>query len=307
MPRRDWVRYGALVAALFVIVFGALGWMLWEYKQAQTRQRQAAAAYDPKSTDDRASDACGQSVGIADYLNCILREVKPQREDKRSEYDLQAQQDMAAWALGMLVVSFLGLIATILGAVLLTLSLIYSARATQAAADAADAAGKTLAAERAWITWDRIYRGRVKNSILNDVYNDDAVAFAGGWINSGRSPALKPSIINKKLVVPVQDSTVPTFTDTLGDAKSTDSSVGVGRSISGAWAILTDEETQALARGEINVWFYSKVEYTDIFYPNVTRVSEACWRIMSADAVYDTATQQSGVVMSATGPQNRVT
>ena len=145
MSIRNWITVSAVVTAIaFAVAFAGGAWLLSNYKQYQAEQRQDASRYSGQAAEQIKNDPCVRMGGIVDGVRCFLQEAHAQREDQRAKYHLEAQQDMAAWTLGMLVISFVGLIATIFGAVLLSLSLVYSARATKAAADAAIAADRTL-------------------------------------------------------------------------------------------------------------------------------------------------------------------
>lgn len=81
--------------------------------------------------DQRADESAGQhardtesaikslciGTDLAAIQKCVEEQVRAQHESQRSEYDLSAQQAMADWALGVLVVSFVTLIATVAGVI----------------------------------------------------------------------------------------------------------------------------------------------------------------------------------------------
>lgn len=165
MPVRDWVRYGALAALILAVVASA--GTLWVYRQGQTEQRQEAASYSSEIADQQSYDPCARLSGFVDGLNCVFREVKGSRENQRAEYDLKAQQDMAAWALALLIVSALGLMVTTVGVVYVAMTFRETRRMVEEASRSNDAAmiaaraaqesvKVAVTSQRPWVGMDNI-------------------------------------------------------------------------------------------------------------------------------------------------------
>jgi hypothetical protein len=185
MSRSDWLRYGTLVA-LIIAVIAATIWTLREYKQDQAQQRQEASAYDSERADQQGYDPCLLDTGFIDRLNCFLRELKTQRADKRAEADLKAQQDMAAWALALLIVSALGLIVTTAGVLLVLWSLKLARESIAKAAEANELSRQAMFAnQRPWIPYPKIKL----DSDLSYTKNGACFSILLEFRNSGRTPA----------------------------------------------------------------------------------------------------------------------
>jgi len=117
MPFRAWMF--AVTIGLAVIL-GAL-WLSIDavlvYKQDRTNEGIAAAEYEAQASQ-HSPNACRAVMaesGIFDWLTCLTNNVSVDGGVKQSEYDLKAQQDMAVWALGMLIVTVWIAIITFLG------------------------------------------------------------------------------------------------------------------------------------------------------------------------------------------------
>jgi hypothetical protein len=114
--------------------------------------------------------------------------------------DLKAQQSMADSAKGSLKVAWIQLFGSLVGIVILVLTLIATVRATKAAQDSADAARQAISLERAYMTFDRTEEeGQLP---------EHKVQFIVFWRNTGRTPA----ILLRKSFMP-KSATIPTGTD----------------------------------------------------------------------------------------------
>jgi len=87
------------------------------YQQYQASQRVDAAAYRA-GTANQGPESCRSIVsdeGLIDWFTCVVQVVTADGGAKQAEYDLKAQQDMAAWAFGMLIVTVWLTVITLLG------------------------------------------------------------------------------------------------------------------------------------------------------------------------------------------------
>lgn len=141
MPNRDWRVYGAIAGV--IIAAGLSGWWLWEYKQDQAQQRQEAARDDAEGAEQQWYYSCFQLSGIVDRVSCIASQISRESPDKTAQHDLNAQQDMATWALGVFITSIFSVFLTTAGVILIWRTLYYTkdaAESTRIAAEASKAA-----------------------------------------------------------------------------------------------------------------------------------------------------------------------
>lgn len=117
MPKRYWI----ITALPGLIVFCGALWYSWDrfstYQQNQANERAAAAHYQA-DTAQHSPDSCravmGES-GLFDWLTCLANNISADGGVKQAEYDLKAQQDMSAWALGMLIATVWLTVITLFG------------------------------------------------------------------------------------------------------------------------------------------------------------------------------------------------
>lgn len=105
MPDRYWSRI--LAIGLGPLLIGAVA--LWLYADEQRQQRAETAHHDRDKAYSEAQESCGSISGALDQLYCVLDEAETTEEEKRNEYDLKAQQDMALFALAMAIFTFISL------------------------------------------------------------------------------------------------------------------------------------------------------------------------------------------------------
>jgi hypothetical protein len=209
-----------------------------------------------------------------------------------------------------LILGFVTTVAAIAAAIYARQAASETMRSARAAADAADAANKTLAAERAWITWDHFILAHHNESRVQGVFYRDTFAFCSDWKNTGRSPAINLRTYNMVRIVDrdSDDEEVPYFIIDEGQRRTTEGSVGVGRSISGFWIPISDEETEKFRNGQCDVILYSMVEYNDVFFPTVPRISEITLRITQPrGTMWKDGKAETPVVARGVGRQNRIT
>lgn len=114
-------RYWVFAVALVLIVAGVALWFSWNlfsaYKQNHSNERAAASQYQANAADHSPASCrpvMGES-GLIDWLTCLANNVSTDGSIKQAEYDLKAQQDMSAWALGMLIATIWLTVITLLG------------------------------------------------------------------------------------------------------------------------------------------------------------------------------------------------
>jgi hypothetical protein len=135
-----------------------MGWYLSSQNIQYDKQADHYAAEFAAHTDQEVLKSCGLTPGL-DLIKCLRDELEAERDTKRSEADLAAQQKVAEWSLGAVILSALSLIFTAGGIWLVYLNLhearkvtAQSIAATNTAVDANRIAHDAVFAEhRPWI------------------------------------------------------------------------------------------------------------------------------------------------------------
>ena len=104
MPRGGWRLYAAVGAAIGLVISI---WIVVDYRKGQASERQEATSYNQEDAESSREECVG--ITGTRQLICLIQATKTTQQEKRSEYDLQAQQDMSAWALGLLIAGVWGL------------------------------------------------------------------------------------------------------------------------------------------------------------------------------------------------------
>ncbi len=94
MSQSDWVRKGA-IGALIVTALVGIVWSGLTYRQEQAQQSELTTPHAADPSQKEAREACYGMTGLIDYNHCIAEKQKAQRDEQRTQYDLQAQQQMA--------------------------------------------------------------------------------------------------------------------------------------------------------------------------------------------------------------------
>ncbi len=114
MSTRNWCAF----AALGVIFISLLGWYGWReyniYELEHAKERGKISTYHDDNYDEYVR-SCSVEKNYVLKLMCLIKAVDSNRDAQRSKYDLKAQQDMAEFAYGVLLLSAAGLILTSIG------------------------------------------------------------------------------------------------------------------------------------------------------------------------------------------------
>lgn len=137
---RTWLFIAAF--GIVLVVISALAWASWDifstYKQGHADERNNATQYET-SASEQGPESCGvvmHEIGVFGWLACLAESVSVDGGVKQAEYDLKAQQDMAAWAFGMLIVTVWLSVITLVGVLFVGWTLRETRRAVKAADDA---------------------------------------------------------------------------------------------------------------------------------------------------------------------------
>lgn len=87
-------------------------WALFQVYQSNHADQAAKATDDQSKARQQVFEICQQQPGAV-AANCFAQAHQTYPEDQRSEYDLEAQQDMAEWALFSAVIGAFGALASL--------------------------------------------------------------------------------------------------------------------------------------------------------------------------------------------------
>lgn len=118
----DWralVKTG-LVLAFIAVILGS-GYYSWHYfssyQKRHANERVSASEYEAATTQ-KSPDTCLPIMaesGMVAWFTCLADAVSADGNAKKADYDLNAQQDMAEWALGMFIVTVWLTVITLVG------------------------------------------------------------------------------------------------------------------------------------------------------------------------------------------------
>ena len=180
-------------------MFTAFVWLPYrdEHKQEITEAGQT-------NYEDAVASCAIFSDGVA-HSDCIINRLDAQKEQKRAEYDLRAQQEMSEWALLMLIVTSVGVmyVARTLGATELALK--QNKKAVEASVKAAEMAERAAFSERPWLCYVGLLCGTDPEKTKGVIQVN--------WSNVGRAPAhnLTGAFDFKLVDPPLDPKRVPIF------------------------------------------------------------------------------------------------
>jgi len=172
-----------------------LAWFSWAgfsaYQQDHADERIESAQYEANASKDSPS-ACRaimDEFSFVDWLTCLADNVTADGGEKQAEYDLKAQQDMAEWAFGMLIVTVWLAVITFMGVLFVWRTWVEAKKTTEQAKREADIA------EKSFLTLERPYLA-VKITETQMLHNNQGGARAISYtiMNVGRSPAVLTAI-----------------------------------------------------------------------------------------------------------------
>jgi len=121
MPRSEWLRNLAIVtvAASSIVLLVNVPLSIWEQYDRSShwyREYQEQTQHYKKESADKIAGLCEHVVPANPALrDCLLKGIEAYQQDDTSKQDLKAQQDMAYWALWLLIVSAVGLVVSVGG------------------------------------------------------------------------------------------------------------------------------------------------------------------------------------------------
>ena len=242
-------------ACLVGLILLACGIAIWDISARNTRYDQRAdyrAGQHASNAQDSIEREC---VGTpAAIKECVEKHIRAQHESQRAEHDLSAQQAMADWALGVLAVSFVTLLATVAGVMYVRWTLHETRRIGQAQV-------------RAYMTVGDF------SGYVNDKDGEPKMGMHLVCTNTGQSPALN---VRSKVG---WASDPPPFNEewhaTSAINSAVRSSVGAGASINTKAATnkhkgdpnhsLTRSQIVDVIEGRSIFWAFGVIDYDDVF------------------------------------------
>lgn len=175
-------NFSASSIALWIIalaVWSALVWSLAEQQRYRSGYTDYATGQSAADAREEIESRCLTLSSPEDRATCVESVIASEREDRRAEYDLEAQQNMAKWAVIMAAVAGVQTIIGLAG----TLLLIRTLRQGQDANRIARENG--FVQMRAWVSvgeWN--LEGAGANGRVEGLY------FSLNWKNAGGTPAI---------------------------------------------------------------------------------------------------------------------
>lgn len=196
MSKRYWDGQSApfIVVIVGLLIVGVLAFELASDRERTRYEQQRTADY-AQNAEAHIQRTCVGMDAVAQAV-CIREIVKATNEHQRAERDLSAQQEMARWALYMLIATVATVIVTGVGVYYVRRTLAESVRATNAAVDAAKAGLKANEiAEDAAILGRRMGQAQVR-AYLSCVGGSFSayrgfLTLAFSARNTGQSPAMQ--------------------------------------------------------------------------------------------------------------------
>jgi|GEM_PF-4358537 len=185
----------AIVLAISCIVAWFVG-----YQRELERQR-----HEVNTAAAITIEACLPSIEtlrFGEFTHCLVEVFQADPDALREKFDLKAQQDMALWAFGMLLVSMVGVIITAAGTIYIAATLKEARETTKAAKISAEEARKaTITAQEAVAVAREMGAAQIRAYLAvrevgenperrGDLTLEDKFKVVPFFINSGASPAL---------------------------------------------------------------------------------------------------------------------
>lgn len=242
MFKRAWIA--ALALGLTILAWSA--WQAWDkvegYKREKAAQRQQVA-----ETQARTVYQCLHESWFFPFPSsaiCISEVIQADADAERSNYDLQAQQEMAVWAYAMFLAGIASIGITGLGIILVAATLHEARKTTGAAIAAARAAEESvvearkatnftelaanvardslISADRAWIK----IGGEITGPLVFGT-NDILIKAKFEFRNIGKGPATHVSVFRLCMYADVLDAVEPIRGD-ISDSPSLRIVAGMG-------------------------------------------------------------------------------
>lgn len=270
MPYRSWLLVAALALAVIVVVSGGYySWRLFSaYQESHASDRQQAIEYDRETAEERPS-FCGSvmtEVSILEGIACLGNSMSFESNDQQSRYELKAQQDMAAWALGMLIVTVWLSLITFLGVVFVWKTLV----ATREIATDTRSIGKKQIRPYVAVNSVHFSHGHDSGEPLKALAVFSNIGVTPAFeLRTSMNLALASQPGTRQSELPPADN--PEFFGTLGNG------VNAKRSHLTTGGFSHNRAYQMVINEGWTIHIYGKIEYSDIFGDN--HETNFSWRV----------------------------
>lgn len=180
MPKVDRLIVSGFGCLILLLLIGGL-WHVSSYNHHQREHRERAAGYEVHG-EDRYS-RCAELGNDFERIACLVEQATAEQEQERGRADLNAQQDMATWAVALLWASVIGIVVSLAGIVLIYATL----HETRAMTVATREIGESQT--RAWVLFDGAGSGPVMNTEVLGVPVENGFNVRISFKNFGQSPA----------------------------------------------------------------------------------------------------------------------
>lgn len=290
----------ALFLFLMALALGSVNLVL-KYQASQSNDRDNAREYYQANAHQGPYSCRAVMVesGVLDWLSCLVEAVSAESGEQQAYYDLKAQQDMAAWAFGMLIVTIWLAVITLIGVGFVWKTLVVTQNA------GAEAIAAVHGVERAWLT---VKSAEIKfyGNIGTEDGGPDGPSYTItiNWTNTGRSPAKN---VNAILMPRASDAPgwTPDFDVTNVPAGS--GIVGPDRDFAPPPIILEADDVKALFEGRNFLFLYSRVEYRVMGQDDGMRYTEITARVGLYSLTDPSGESELHIGLTPVGPQNTAT
>jgi len=306
MFSRDWIRHPALGVILFAIIgLGPLA--------LKQHQHPSSGGYDGASEHYQSAYNC--AVSTSAEREPPVANKNPKRDEWRQEKDLQAQQDMALYALWIATVSSIGVAVTLAGVIYVAKTLNVTRIAAEATAEAAKSS-KTAAnaalltaqayqlSERAWMVFDKIE--------VDQFFNDEGKVHQFGfrlyWINVGKIPAAECAPAITYYAGKITDAQIAfPHPEVIDSPKGV---CGQNKRLGGEPLAIKIDDALAVGENRVRFIIYAYISYQDAFSEGKQRWTETTIeviRVATREGLEKTQTAQAKFSFRVTGHQNQAT
>jgi len=254
---------------------------------------------DKKDGDRGALLALGLALIAIVFI--VFIQIVPERLAGSAEFNVWRER-VPQWIIA--VFSGLGTFVSIWAVWLVRSTLKETRISTKAAQDAVIVTREVgVAQTRAWIIPDGFESFVTDKATINGKVSNDALIVIAKWRNAGNTPAQHLDCFSVCDVVPY-DAEIPVFPP---PPKIYDEKFGVigPNFVFKAPMKALDGATRARNK-EIKFILYSRVEYSDLFEPNVVRVSEICVQIEFNGYVIVNGETRDNIEHQPVGRQNSI-
>lgn len=186
--RGDYDQLGRIaIIGIGAVAWGAMIWSISAYQAVDAYRTGQHAAYERKSTDSRIAESCSDRKGSA-LVQCVKDIIETSRDSERSEYDLNAQEQMAYWAKLMFWATAIMAMVTVVGVWFVKRTLEATLEAVEDTSEATEAMRE--ANEIARDTTRRQLRAYILPARSNFTLKDGIPSAVIDIENFGQTPAL---------------------------------------------------------------------------------------------------------------------